>query len=93
MKFKLISNLNLLAFYSSPTPFLILFDMQAVYTELIEFVLIFFSSSLRPNFIKCIGITGFLMLDNHPAIIYPLTCFGEDCWMRERERDKEKVAD
>lgn len=38
LKLKLMSNLNLLAFYFSPTPFLILFDMQAVYTELIEFV-------------------------------------------------------
>lgn len=37
-----ISNLNLLDFLFNPSPFLILFDMQAVYTELIEFVFIFF---------------------------------------------------
>lgn len=37
-----ISNPNLLAFYFGPSPFLILFDMQKMCTELIEFVSIFF---------------------------------------------------
>lgn len=84
LKLKLISNLNLLAFYFSPSPFLILFDMQAVYTELIEFVFIFCQSfsSLKPNFVKCIGITEFLVVDNHLCNHLPLMSFGEDCAMR-----------
>lgn len=41
LKLKLISYLNLLAFYFSTSLFLILFDMQRVYTDMIEFVFFF----------------------------------------------------
>lgn len=90
LKLKLISNLNLLAFYCSPSHFLILFDMQAVYTELIEFVFSFSQSfsSLRYTSIKCIGMTEFLVVGSHPCINLPLMSFGKDCWTR----DEEKVA-
>lgn len=92
LKLKLISNLNLLAFYGSPSPFLILFDMQEMCAELIEFV------SISPFFLllqdlissNASVLLDFWWLGTIPAIIYPW-CLMEK--MAGLERDEEKVAD
>lgn len=58
------SKLESLGLLLQPQPFLTLFDIQAVYTELIKFVLInlfivLSFSALRPIYVKFICITGF----------------------------------
>lgn len=90
LKLKLISHLNLLAFFLSSSPCLIFLICRLGTQSWLNLDTFFLSfSSLGPNFAKCNGITE-LVVDNRPRNNLPFDMFW---WRLLHKRDEVKVTD